>query len=361
MADRFGSLSLPTVTSETPLGDPSLGHLAAFCKAVINAECALAWAAARPRTGDLALPCRSAYTHNPHECDFDEKSLPAVFVFREKGVQQNASDDYLVDIAQVSIMWVYPPADHQAHQSLRAPFHNAVKSALMVALDRGVHTAWAKVGETNPLATSLDADPDAICLAQATSLAPATLARTGAIGSSTMSPLRGLTVTTSATVAAAYNTTDPIVITCEDWLGGTLTFEAQPTQANGGETIEVEWDVRKVSANPAVPAQLSTAGTISVGVLAFEGQGSSLSAALGLLRPLMVSEAAPSKLRVSVLGTDGRETEAVLYDALKLTVQLHEQFVADPTLHAQTPWGTDIKVLVDDFVASDASLPDAAE
>lgn len=361
MADKFGALSLPTVSTELPLGDPSLRHLADFCRAVINAECSVAWATARPRSGELALPCRSSFTHNPTRCDFDEKSLPAVFVYREKGASTFPADDYLVDAAQVSILWVYPPADHQNHQSLRAAFHRAVAASLQVALDNGAHRAWSSSSDTDPLNTSIAAQPNAICAGAATSLSPTTLTRDGSIGSATFAPLRAVTVTTEATGAPAYNTTNPITISCEDWLGQTILFSVQLTQPNGGETISIGWDVRKVSAAPAIPAQLSTSGSISVGLAAFQGRGSSLAVALGLLGCPKVTEIQPQELRVSVLDNEGRESHSVNYDALKLTVMLPEQFTPDPTLHAHTPWGADIGIILDGFLATAANLPDAAE
>lgn len=358
MADQNGGLELPAPTDDTPVGDPALGHLGGFLRAAINRYCATAWAALRPRSGDDALPVRAVFTHDPEAASFNDRDLPALFVWRQRTRFGQRDLDYLDGTSTVRALWVYPP-EPQAKHVPRRPFAHAVASAVRVALGLGRIPEWAATGDTDPTAATIAADPDSIRTAFASPTSPTTYSGAqlnGAIGDDTMSPRLGPTITTTAVGSPTYNTTDPVVWTCESWTGATVTLEATLTNPLGGETVGPQVDVRRVI-SVAVPAQLLGSGTITLGTLGFAGRGSALFQVAGLLGVRLV-DWQYQPVQIDVLDADGRVSSRLRYDAVALGLELEERASYDPSTDAgvHTPWGVDFDVTRDDFAASSASL-----
>lgn len=85
----------------------------------------------------------------------------------------------------------------------------------------------------------------------------------GVVGATVMDPPRNIVITTAA-ASAAYNTTDPIVITGTDVFGNVLTESRTPLNANGNEDL-VGLKCFRTITSIAFPAQLTTGGSFKVG------------------------------------------------------------------------------------------------
>lgn len=116
------------------------------------------------------------------------------------------------------------------------------------------------------------ADDDGIVTAFATSTSTATKSGgglNGVVGAGILNPPRNITITTSSSLAA-YNTTDPIVITGTNVNDEVITEERTPSAANGGQVLGTLKCFKTVT-SIAFPAQGTTAGQFKVGFGALIG------------------------------------------------------------------------------------------
>lgn len=331
MADTFGALELPVDGAIDPVGDPGLSKLGSFLQAVINDKLGTAWAALRPRTGDLALPVRTIRWHNPRKRAFSDKDLPALFIYRTKDAFQRDAEDYDQDHATLIVEWIYPP-DTQAKGKTRSSVGNAVGKIVRRALEVAVSPAWYDAGDTTETARSFDADPDSIALARPTSLAPETLSGAqldGAIGGATMAPRREVRITTSAVLVPTYNTSLPIVITGVNWNGRTRTWRIQLTNPLGGESIGTNEEIASVTSR-AAPAMLAAGGSIELGTSAVVGLGSDLLERGGFSRCKLLT-ATPGQCPIDVIDGKGKKVDQLLYDTVEMALDVIERFDGDPS------------------------------
>lgn len=360
MADTFGALTLPALTTDSPIGDPAIGKLLAFFKAVLNAYVGAAWAALRPRAGNEALPVRTTIADDPHLRTFNEKDLPALFMWRRQGKPVDIASDIRVSEDLVRGLWVFPP-DPQFKQTPRSPFGNALVHALDMVLERGRDPSWFDAGDTEPTAISYAADPVSIKTSIATSTSTVTYsgaALNGSVGTAIMSPRRALTVSTTLAGSPTYNTTGSIVWTYIDWYGQTVTASVKLTSSTAAQTITTVIEAKQV-VSVALPAQLLTAGTFTFGTAAVVGRGSVLTTRAGLMKA-DITEWASVKLDIQVLDDEGRVDHVKNYAAIQFELAIQERHRFDLTDTARFPPinGLDLTVSKDAFVASVAALPD---
>jgi hypothetical protein len=371
MTSTFGAVDLPPAATGDGIGDPGLTKLLGFCAAVLNADGAAAWAALRPRpAGDTEglLVVRKAFVANPEEGQFESGDLPSLFAWRPNGRQEDTTLGWRGETSRIQLLWVLPP-DDQAKSALRKPFVNGAMKLLGAAIAQGRHPAWvdttdafAAVGK-DPKAATLTADDDAIAVARPTQTSPLSLSGAsldGVLGGDPLSPRRGLTLTLAPAVGA-YNAAAPVVVTYVDWVDNERTVALQPS-ANGGETVFSSIEAKQVLAVD-VPAQVSEAGSFSIGVQPRAGLGSVLLDRVGFVR-LELTEWSMHVLPIEVLGSDGRTERTLRYHGALATIVGLEQHDEDPAVGtwplATPPAGVDIDVNVDGFTASSASFPDDA-
>jgi len=369
MADTFGLLSLPASTTDDPVGDPALKKIGAFMQAVANAQLTAAWLTLRPRLQPQEQAViKAVFTHDPDELCFNDKFLPALFIYRESGRPEQTAEDWFTDTTKVNALWVYPP-EPAAKQRPRNPFVNAVAKALADALNEGRHPAWFDPGDTDPLAISVAASPNSFLLSKATQTSPVTYSGVGLdglLGTSSLSPRLAFTVTTTAAAGSVYNTSAPIVVTYIDCLGRTATANIFLTLTSGGETVILLQDVKQL-VSVVVPAQLAITGTLQFGNALRTGRGSQIWARAGLVMEAEMTDWKVGPVSVDVLDGEGRIAEKLTYPALHMTLELLEVRTTDLTNMARfTPaatggGGVDLAVSKDPtsngFVSS-ASLPD---
>lgn len=158
MSDTYGGLPIPAPAPTNPptpsaAGDPLLGWTADFVKAVLNANAPLAWNAVAPNTPVV----KTVFLHDPRPEVFNERDLPALFVYRDEGHVADelewTADDYRFERGQIVLLWI-PPTATQDKRAIRAPIVNAIGKVLDLAIERGRDPAWIVTGDTDPQAAS---------------------------------------------------------------------------------------------------------------------------------------------------------------------------------------------------------------
>jgi len=149
MSERFGRTAFPVVatpplTEADAAGDPLLTLLGAFLKAAVNAACGTAWATLYPGESPVA----EVRFQDPNEGVFDERDLPAIFLWRPARGIERVADDWVVDKSEIVALWVPPPANLD-RQSERAPLANTVLKAMARALTEGRDPAWLLSGDAD--------------------------------------------------------------------------------------------------------------------------------------------------------------------------------------------------------------------
>lgn len=155
MSERFGRTAFPVVgtpplTADDAAGDPLLTLLGAYLKAAVNAACGTAWEAVYPTES----PVLAVRFQDPNDGVFDERDLPAIFLWRSQHELARIADDWVEDKSEVTALWIPPPSTLD-RQTERAPFANAVVKAMARALSEGHDPAWVHAGDGDSLLPEL--------------------------------------------------------------------------------------------------------------------------------------------------------------------------------------------------------------
>lgn len=275
MSDAVGLLTFPvaaptvypsTERTLTP-GDPALVQLASFAATVLQTDCGDAWAALSPGKPEIVASidgtldgdtaARKAFFDDPRQGFFEPSDLPALFVFR---AAQTTSKWMVADAqrltTQVVIAWLFPPSEEDRQRRERAPFMNAIRAAMQIALTNRRHPSW--------VADSDAADVDGIKTSFATSTGAAVITTfNGAMAADTLLTGRRITFKTAASVGA-YNIADPIAVV------GTLDNDLSHTEyvyltdADGGETVKTIFPFT-LPTSVSLPAMGTANGAIEIG------------------------------------------------------------------------------------------------
>lgn len=334
MADTFGLLELPAPVAAddpglggtpVPAGDPCLAPLLAFSQAVLNAEVNAAWIQRAPSPGNAETVARYTFALNPTETLFDERRVPALYLFRAGGgTFDQEAEELFFDRERLTLQWIFPPAQTLDVQRKRATIVNALSKALAMAINAGRHPAYVVAADL--------ADTDAIKTSIATSTILATYsgaALNGVVGAGVVHAPRPVSITSSA-AAGAYNITDPIVVT--GLLAGDVEHEESIylTAANGAQTVTGIWNFKSVS-SIAVPAQSLTTGAFLFGYAASPEveYGSLIKRQAGLTELKIASGGTPKPLVIDILDDGGNVERRETYSMVEFQIDIVEQFVED--------------------------------
>ena len=153
MSDTFGALSIPLVTpaaGETA-GDPLLGVTLSFFAAVLNANAPAAWRAVYKDVPNAAV-VKKVFTQDPQKADFNNASLPVLYLFRESVEDpERLADDWLIQRSILRLYW-FPPVAIIEKREMRASMSNGIAKTLIHAVERTRDPAWKVVGDTDPRA-----------------------------------------------------------------------------------------------------------------------------------------------------------------------------------------------------------------
>lgn len=151
MSDNFGALSFPV--QPVPVGgsvsDPALDKIGAYLAACLNQELNKSWGQVNPGRKFV----ESIQTNQPDDT-FNEKNLPALFLWRFQTTNDQVSDDWTEVLTDVQLTWV-PQNAVQAKRAMRSPGMNGFQKVVTRALALGRSPAWVDLGDPDPTAPML--------------------------------------------------------------------------------------------------------------------------------------------------------------------------------------------------------------
>jgi len=160
MADSYGAQSLPISTSVgtavaiTPNpSDPLLTYLASYLKVAINARLGAAWLTLAPGT---TAPIAYVFEHDPEQFEFNDKYLPALFLFRtEDGSDryEQVAQDWRISTEIITALWVLPGAT-QDKAAARARFPTKFFHLADALIEANRDKAWRVSGDTDTTAAT---------------------------------------------------------------------------------------------------------------------------------------------------------------------------------------------------------------
>jgi hypothetical protein len=140
MADEFGAVQFPVApprNDDQSVTDPALDKIGSYLQAVLNNRLNAAWGAVAPNTKFV----QQFFTNNPTDSTFNDRDLPALFLWRSRSMDDQLADDYLETITDVVVLWIPTTAD-QFKRSLRDPIFNGFQKATSQAINVGRDPAW---------------------------------------------------------------------------------------------------------------------------------------------------------------------------------------------------------------------------
>ena len=152
MSDFFGDLQFPVQVpgATDSVHDPALDKIGAYLAACLNANLNASWGAVNPGQPFVKV----VQTNSPSDSTFNEKDLPALFLWRNAMNNEQTTDDWTEVISDVTLLWV-PQNAVQAKRSLRSPGVNGFTKVVTRALELGRTPAWIDAGDTDPTAATL--------------------------------------------------------------------------------------------------------------------------------------------------------------------------------------------------------------
>jgi hypothetical protein len=160
--DGWGATAIPLVAPATfqvvgqdavveAAGDPLLSYGLSFFATVANAYGSAAWNA--PGIAPGVEVVANTFPHNPREESFNEKDLPAMYMWRDGATEYDQiAQDLRVVRGTISLLWVAPVKARQTYLRLRSPFPKALLDVLEDCFERGCDLNWQLVGDTSPSA-----------------------------------------------------------------------------------------------------------------------------------------------------------------------------------------------------------------
>jgi len=159
MTDLFGAQALPITASvgaattvTVSAADPLLSYLASYLKTAANARLGAAWAALAPNAGPV--PVAQAFEHDPEQWEFNDKYLPALFLFRNGdagGAVEQLASDWLVTNESISLLWVLPSGP-QEKLAVRGRFVSKLFHLFLALVNANRDKAWLVNGDAEALA-----------------------------------------------------------------------------------------------------------------------------------------------------------------------------------------------------------------
>lgn len=146
MPDQFGSLQFPVQYPDVKAGDtvtdPRLDKISNYLQAVLNADAGKAWGAVSAGRKFV----EQVFTNDPNDSVFNEKDLPALFVFDPRSTSNQMTDDLVEDVSTLTVLWV-PQNAEQSKRSFRSNAANGFKKVVQKNLYVGRHPAWFDPGD----------------------------------------------------------------------------------------------------------------------------------------------------------------------------------------------------------------------
>lgn len=163
MADTFGALLLPSppLVVGGPIalvaGDPFLTYLLPYLQATITAYLLPLWQSAgiaptRPIVG-------YTFPFDPGAHGFVDQKTPALYAWREgEPMSEWLAADWTLDQSNVTLLYVFEPHANPEVVKARQPMVNAIRKAVIEAIEANRHPSWVVPGDTDPNAATTGSD-----------------------------------------------------------------------------------------------------------------------------------------------------------------------------------------------------------
>lgn len=140
-----------------PANDPALAVLLDFlgCWLLTDGKVANAWGPVGGFSSEAVV--RTVYLHDPKDCDFNTRALPALFMWRESAKQELVADDWERETTRVMALWVFPIKTDESFR-LRQPFGHVLAKSIGAAIERGRTPTWIQPGDPDSFTTQQGPD-----------------------------------------------------------------------------------------------------------------------------------------------------------------------------------------------------------
>ncbi len=329
MADSYGLLPLPPSAPATGVAvtDPALSLVGSYFQAILNTHAQAAWNAVCPPISGLAVQsggtnevpvCKSVFTHDPDEEAFNERDLPALYLWRSQGEQPTwQAEDYRITPDTWTALWIVAPAQ-QASRRIRRPFWNGIYKLLDRAIEAQRDPAFFWADDTDPLAPTVDAVADAIKLSFSAPLVDTTYSGASLDGTTGARLFATPQVPTVGVAGSASTCTVVFTGLGADGEPRTSRVELGPSiRFNSGD-----WTLTQVT-SVEVPAQPAGV-TLTIGLLGWAGLGTNVVVA-GVFHRLELIRWAQRIVTIKM----GDNSPPRSYEALELSLRVEERWVRD--------------------------------
>lgn len=149
MRDLYGATPIPLEGLETDGRDPLLSTVAAYFQAIANVHARADWEAIA-KLGS-PLPVVHAFTHDPHETNFNDNTLPALFLWRSEVLEHvDEAQDIRVIRSRLRCLWVPPSTGKPDEKTRRTQFPFKLYKVLDDYLELGRDPAWVLPTDPDP-------------------------------------------------------------------------------------------------------------------------------------------------------------------------------------------------------------------
>jgi hypothetical protein len=151
VSDNFGALTFPCQIPgpKDSIHDPALDYIGSYLTACLNDQLSTSWQAVNP-----GVKFVKTYSTNGPGDEFNERDLPALFIWRSGSIDEQATDDWTETITDVTVTWV-PQNAVQAKRGLRSTGVNGFSKVITRALALGRSPAWIDPADTDPTSKTL--------------------------------------------------------------------------------------------------------------------------------------------------------------------------------------------------------------
>lgn len=150
MTDTIGGTQIPLVASAKGevVTDPLVQVLLLFLKAYLqdDANATAAWDTVGVAPGQKVVTKTFSYDPRKAGLPFNEKDLPALYLWRGNSVDDWEGEDRQVEVTQLHLFWVMAP-DVQEKLAARVNFINGLRKAITNALEHGRTPSFKVVGD----------------------------------------------------------------------------------------------------------------------------------------------------------------------------------------------------------------------
>lgn len=147
---QYGGVPIPAVAPAPGFAvtDRALSVIGLYLQAFLNAYAAVPWEA----VSHLDKPVKTVFTHDPRKRWFNERDLPALYLYRIGGAPERFASDYRILRDKVMALWVFSVAKAET-QHLRDPFVAGVVKLIDDAIERTRDPSFLLAGDPDPSAT----------------------------------------------------------------------------------------------------------------------------------------------------------------------------------------------------------------